>query len=445
MIKKLDNKFNLVINNKYTIVLGLIICISLIFTFLNFPSVKASDLNKYQEELEKIKSEQKANIDKMQGIEKEIAQDQYDMIELDQKVTKFSNELEQLQSKVDGIKTKLEEQEKSLQEAAQKFNSAEEVYATRLRLIYENGIPSIIDIFFASEGISDFFSRMNVLTSILDYDKSLVGNMQSQKEYVDYIKKDIETQKLQLEQLTYDKEKSTVALNNAVKAKEDKLATLNSNKSNLEEKNKKLKAQEVTAKKKIDEEIAKELAKANNYSGEFTGQFTWPSPGIYHITAAFDDKEYLQIVGMHHTGVDMGTPIGTPLVAASDGVVLIAGYNNGGYGNYVVIDHGVNSSGARYVTLYGHMSSTGVTKGQKVSKGTRIGLSGNSGFSSGPHLHFEINRISNKTMTSLDAMDFFIGSGASFTYSTGSGRIAYPFANMSKYQYSKQLKRSYSY
>jgi len=86
-----------------------------------------------------------------------------------------------------------------------------------------------------------------------------------------------------------------------------------------------------------------------------------------------------------HNGIDFLTPVGTPLVAVDKGVVVDAVLNDpGGFGNYVKIKHSWGES------LYAHMEALGVTAGQEVAKGEPIGVSGNSGFSGGPHLHFAI-------------------------------------------------------
>ena len=86
----------------------------------------------------------------------------------------------------------------------------------------------------------------------------------------------------------------------------------------------------------------------------------------------------------NHTGVDMACPTGTPIYASSAGTVAFVGYSNI-FGNYVIIKH---SKG--YQTLYGHMSKTLAKKGQVVSQGTKIGLVGSTGYSTGPHLHFTV-------------------------------------------------------
>lgn len=105
-----------------------------------------------------------------------------------------------------------------------------------------------------------------------------------------------------------------------------------------------------------------------------TGAFGWPVSG--RIT---------QIFWNLHRAVDIGAPKGTPVVAADSGFVIYAGWDDSGYGNLIIIDHGNG-----YVTLYAHLAEMFVSVGQSVAKGTRIGSVGSTGNSTGPHLHFEI-------------------------------------------------------
>ena len=196
-----------------------IIIFTMYISFTN--NIYADSLGSYERELESIKQQLKNNSSNLTGVEKEINEYQYEIAELDSRANEYSKELAKIQAKIDEVNKKLEQYEKDLQGTSQSYNSAEDVYTTRLRVIYENGIPTIWDILFSSKGISDFFSRLNVYNSILEYDKSLVSNIKTQKEYIDYVKKDIEVQKLQLDQLKYDLEKSTEALNDTITAKQN--------------------------------------------------------------------------------------------------------------------------------------------------------------------------------------------------------------------------------
>ena len=91
----------------------------------------------------------------------------------------------------------------------------------------------------------------------------------------------------------------------------------------------------------------------------------------------------------HHSGIDIGVPAGTPVKAIADGIIIAASGGMRGYGNGVFIDHGI-INGKRIVSEYGHLSKFEVKNGDKVHQGQVIAESGNTGISSGPHLHITI-------------------------------------------------------
>jgi len=107
-----------------------------------------------------------------------------------------------------------------------------------------------------------------------------------------------------------------------------------------------------------------------------TGEFIWPSP--YQALSGGDFKE-------GHPGLDLSTPPGSPVYAADTGLVIFAGWSGLGYGNAVLIDHGNG-----YQTLYAHLSQVSIYCGARVEQAKLIGLSGSTGNSTGPHLHFEV-------------------------------------------------------
>ena len=107
-----------------------------------------------------------------------------------------------------------------------------------------------------------------------------------------------------------------------------------------------------------------------------TGIFGWPTSGS--ITQGYYG---------YHPGLDIGGWLGAPILAADSGHVVIAGWDNTGYGNMVVVDHGNG-----FQTLYGHLQAYYVNAGDNVVKGQQIGEMGSTGNSTGPHLHFEIRQ-----------------------------------------------------
>lgn len=117
-----------------------------------------------------------------------------------------------------------------------------------------------------------------------------------------------------------------------------------------------------------------------------TASIRKPFDGEFILTQTFGENPsvYAQFGKPGHNGLDYGLPNGTAVLAAADGTVLKTGYEDGGYGHYVVIQHN------GFQTLYAHLRVSYCTKGQFVAEGDVIGLSDNSGFSTGPHLHFEL-------------------------------------------------------
>jgi murein DD-endopeptidase MepM/ murein hydrolase activator NlpD len=113
------------------------------------------------------------------------------------------------------------------------------------------------------------------------------------------------------------------------------------------------------------------------------GVLAAPVPGV--VTSTFGPRKH-PIFGTtrNHTGVDFSATTGTPVKAAADGVVFVAG-ERGGYGNTVIVDHGNTLA-----TLYGHLSRIAVAEGTKVTRGQVVGYAGSTGYSTGPHLHFEV-------------------------------------------------------
>jgi len=118
-------------------------------------------------------------------------------------------------------------------------------------------------------------------------------------------------------------------------------------------------------------------------------RLSWPMVS-FEITQSFGPTSFAlePPLGQYrhfHTGVDLSAPLGTPVMAAADGIVVAVGHGASGYGNFVVIAHG-----GGIATLYGHLLATSVSVGQTVARGQVIGLEGSTGFSTGPHLHFEL-------------------------------------------------------
>jgi len=148
------------------------------------------------------------------------------------------------------------------------------------------------------------------------------------------------------------------------------------------------------------EQALAELIRARSGPGEVVGSGAASAAGLIWPIHGPVSSEFGPRWGGFHPGIDIAVPTGVPIAAAGNGVVVVAG-PNGGYGNFVVIDH---NNG--YATAYAHQSSIAVSQGQTVRQGEVIGYVGSTGFSTGPHLHFEI-RVNG---TAQDPRNFEAGS-----------------------------------
>ena len=113
-----------------------------------------------------------------------------------------------------------------------------------------------------------------------------------------------------------------------------------------------------------------------------TDQVSKPEPSGRPVAGGVLTQEF----HTGHTGIDIAVPTGTSVKSTMDGKVAYAGWNNQGYGNLVIVENGA------YRTYYAHLSSIPVSVGDEVKAGTTIGLSGSTGNSTGPHLHYEIRK-----------------------------------------------------
>lgn len=388
---------------KLNIVVIVLVCI---YFSVNVDVLANTQLNGYSDELERVKQAQIENIKELVGVEKEIAQYMYDISDIDSKMVKYSIQTNELQEKLNTINKDLSKNESALKDTNAAYNEELNSYSKRVRTLYENGVPSIASIITNSEDISDFFTKMNLYSTILENQKKQLNKMKNQKAYIAHVKENIENQKTQVETLKQDIEKSNNLLNEELENKKNKVAELESKKSNLQEVSNLLTKQREDALKSIEDEIQRiiEKSKQNELNGvsvtEFTGgNFDWPVPGFNIITTRFGEiYNLVKPTGSAHTGADIaGANInGMPIVAIESGTVAFAGYNAGGYGNFVMINHGkCTDDGNNYISLYGHASALAVKTGDHVEKGQVIAYVGTTGNSTGPHLHFEL-RINGK-------------------------------------------------
>jgi len=153
-----------------------------------------------------------------------------------------------------------------------------------------------------------------------------------------------------------------------------------------------LKIEEIKNRANIQMESFKSIGEmANEWKREVDHQpLISPVDVKYRLGDGFKFREIHPVLGTPrmHYGQDFAVPYGTDVYATGDGTVIESGWNSGGFGNYIVIDHGYGLQ-----STYGHLSQIKVSRGMNIKRGDLIGLSGNTGTSSGPHLHYQIDQF----------------------------------------------------
>lgn len=223
------------------------------------------------------------------------------------------------------------------------------------------------------------------MQQVADYDNRLLDILKENEQGIAEIKQELEDERAGTAAIRSEADTHRQTLN-------AKLAESQQIIKGLEKDQAKLKAQQEQAQK--DEEAARaEIAAAlqssggSRSTGVYTGgTFRWPTDVTTLVTSDFSMRTHpTQGVYKQHTGIDIGAGYGTNVLAGGDGTVLKAKWNNA-YGWMVVIDHG-----GGVTTLYGHNSKLLVSAGQKVTRGQVIAKVGSTGYSTGPHIHFEVN------------------------------------------------------
>ncbi len=218
-----------------------------------------------------------------------------------------------------------------------------------------------------------------MVNSIIEQDVDLIASINQDKQDLEMRKSDLEVKKKELENALKQQESMRAQLDEQKAEKKQILASVQNERAAFE---KALQELEETS-RQLEQMIRQLQGGSSEALG--TGVYTWPTPGFTTITSPYGMR-YHPILKTRkmHTGVDIGAPMSATIVAADSGKVIHAGWM-GGYGQVIVIDHGNGVS-----TLYAHQSAFLVGNGATVSKGQAIGKVGSTGWSTGPHLHFEV-------------------------------------------------------
>lgn len=338
------------------------------------------DLKKIQQELKRLTQEKREKSNEQKSVVRRI-----DGIETN--IQNLGQEIGSIHEKMLGTEKSVENSKIELTLAEKKIDMKSSVLSARIRTMYKMGHIGYFDVLLGSSDFGDMMTRVDMLQRIYSQDTSLLKDMHKQRDQIAQKKASLEK---------YANELRALRTNLSVKQ-----TALDKNLSSLEiekvELSKDLKALEQREDQLLEDSnrLTRLLEKLKTTTKYVGGKMAWPVPGNYKITSPYGYRIHpVYKTRKLHTGIDISAPRNSPVVAAQDGVVIMAEYYFG-YGNTIMIDHG-----GGYITLYGHNNSLTASVGQKVKKGQQIAKVGSTGTSTGNHCHFEV-RLKGKTISPL--------------------------------------------
>lgn len=371
--------------------------------------------NKQLEEKKKDIQEKRSNV------QSEISQKKDDLVQIGEEKSAVQKELDKLELTIADTENKIKEKEAQIASAKEEIKKLQQEIAVlkeqikkrdellkeRIRSIQENGgVINYLDVLLGAQSFSDFINRVSAVTSFMEADRDLLRMHQEDKALLDKKEADAQKQLEELNKKLADLEGMKKKLDGQYVQRNKLLEELKEQEKDMHEEllvfedeaailaaQAKAIERELAAWKKKQRELEEQRKREANKQGNSNvgappaitnGVFMNPATG--RLTS-----HYGQRWGRLHSGIDIGKGGRTeavPIVAAASGIVIKANFDRS-YGNVVMITHVID--GQVMTTVYGHMESLSVSNGASVEKGQLLGYMGNTGNSTGPHLHFEIH------------------------------------------------------
>ncbi len=361
------------------------------------PPVTSESIREKEEEISRIKEEKetlKNGLSNLKDIKKELEKQKNNLAEyvrqLDNNLAVIEENIAELNDKIQVKEGEIQQAEIDLEAAFEKEENQKESTIACIRLMYEAGNPSIVDMLMEAKGFGEFLNRADYVEKVYVYGQQMWQNYKAAREYVELCKEQLELEKEILDETRESVQVEQRNLEELIEQKTRDIIAYDSDINNKEkairEYEEEIRAQEEEI-KLLEQAVAEEKKKllasmVITYDG---GMFKFPLATYTRISSDYGIRPHPTLgVDHFHNGVDFASPKGTAIYAAYDGKVVAATYSTT-MGNYVMIDHG-----SGLYTIYMHASALYVKKDDVVVKGDTIAAVGSTGRSTGNHLHFSV-------------------------------------------------------
>ena len=402
--------------------LALVMVFGLVASFIptQASAAKSSEIKK---QLDSLKEDKKAIQEEIQKLKGQINENQSEMEQMvqkkdliDQEITLRYDEIANINEQIAACSLLIADKQEELVEAETRFEELSEKNKERIRAMEENGQINYWSVLFQANSFSDLLDRLNMVQEIAAADQRRLkeldeaakavsaakteleeekAGLEVAKEELNVAQAELEAKRVEADEILADLVATGEEYEKMMEESEDKQAELLKEIAKKESDYKKAKYQEwlatsvpPTTKPRKPSSTKPSSGGGSNTGSTTTGGITWKKPIVYTMVSSPFGYRYHPISGKYkmHYGIDLAAPTGRPIYATRGGTVSYTGYEAGGAGNWVQINHGDG-----YKSVYMHMTKYVVRSGQNVSQGQLIGYCGSTGGSTGPHLHFGIS------------------------------------------------------
>jgi murein DD-endopeptidase MepM/ murein hydrolase activator NlpD len=346
-----------------------------------------SKIEEKRREAERKRARERAISQDIRGYSQRINTLQTDITVLQSRQVRLQADLDRKRAELAEIQSDLRSERLRLQRLRARLAEARQALAERLVELYKADRPDIVTVILEAEGFADLLTRTEFMQRVSQQDARILDRVRVAK--AEAVATEARLERLEERQQTLAAE--VLERRNEVAAVKGELVERRDGYAQVRDRHRTVLSRVSASRAELEDHIAGLEQESARIAAQLrgssplvagpirpgSGRFIWPVNGTF-------TSPYGMRWGRLHAGIDIAAPTGTPLRAADSGTVVLAGWT-GGYGNYTCIGHGGGIS-----TCYGHQSSIGVSQGQSVSQGQVIGALGNTGNSTGPHLHFEV-------------------------------------------------------
>jgi murein DD-endopeptidase MepM/ murein hydrolase activator NlpD len=346
------------------------------------------DLARTRDKITAAKKAKAALNDQIATLDGKLTAIDDELVRLGDQIGVVTQKLTTTRAKLEILQEQLRLKRLELQAAEKELIREQDDFEARVVIAYKTDDLTYVDVVLASTSYEDLVSRMSVVRDLISGNNDLVGGLETTRDKVAHEKRVIAEKENGVHQAVDD-----------LQAQSDQLAALRAAQAAQKAASVAMRRQKNTRLSAVEKDLVlleqqenQLLAESNALSGVIngssgngvgTGSMMWPVNGP--VVSPFGYRIH-PILGYRklHTGMDFAVGYGTPIHASDSGAVIYATWM-GGYGNVIIVDHGRGIS-----TLYAHQASLAVGTRSVVSRGQIVGYVGSTGFSTGPHLHFEV-------------------------------------------------------